>query len=285
MTPSPSRGPLIIAHRGDKGSMPENTRPAFARALEVGADLIELDVVLTRDDHPVVVHDLHLSPDLARAPDGRFVTAPGPAIRSLDLAELRRYDLGAARPGSAIARDYPDQAQLDGVAVPTFAEVLALTRPHPGARLLVEIKSDPAAPDLCAAPGHVAARVLADVDAAAMRGRVILQSFDWRVVEALRGLAPEMTLGCLSWVDEPFMPGPTEALPGLAHRLGANMWAPYHLDLTAPLLAEARALGLLVFVWTVNSPEDLDRAFALGPDGIITDFPSRAMRRRTPIPA
>lgn len=284
MTMMPARRPLIIAHRGDKGAMPENTRPAFARALEIGADLIELDVVLTRDDHPVVVHDLHLNPDLARTAEGRYVASPGPAIRSLTLAELRSFDLGTARPGSALAREYPDQAQLTGIPVPTFAEVLALCRAYPEARLLVEIKSDPGAPELCAPPGHLAARVLSDIDAAAMRERVILQSFDWRVVDALRTLAPDMILGCLSWVDEPFMPGPTEELPALARELGADMWAPYHGDLTAPLLAEARALGLIVFVWTVNGAEDMDRAFALGPDGIITDFPSRAMRRRAPVP-
>ncbi|HYL25832.1 MAG TPA: glycerophosphodiester phosphodiesterase family protein, partial [Burkholderiales bacterium] len=89
----------VQGHRGARGYRPENTLPSFARALELGVTTLELDVGVTRDGVVVIHHDRGLNPDLARGPDGQWVSRAVP-IHSLAYAELQRYDVGRLRPGS-----------------------------------------------------------------------------------------------------------------------------------------------------------------------------------------
>ena len=76
----------------------------------------------------VVSHDSRLNPDHTRGPDGKFLAAPGPAIRSLTLAELKRYDVGRLKPGTSYAATFPEQRAVDGATIPTLAEVFDLVR-------------------------------------------------------------------------------------------------------------------------------------------------------------
>src|ERR1700754_4659465 len=87
-------------HRGARGLAPENTLEAFATALATGVTTLELDLGMTKDGVLVVSHDVRLNPDHTRGPDGAFLAAQGPAIRSLTLAELKRYDVGRIKPGT-----------------------------------------------------------------------------------------------------------------------------------------------------------------------------------------
>src|SRR5689334_7880056 len=99
----------LQGHRGARGLAPENTLAAFSRALAIGVTTLELDVAVTRDDVLVVSHDPLLNPDLVRGPDGRWLSSAGPAIRTLTLAELKRYDVGRVDPASRYARQFPQQ--------------------------------------------------------------------------------------------------------------------------------------------------------------------------------
>ena len=75
----------VQGHRGARGLLPENTIPAFERAIELGVDVLELDLGLTRDGVPVVHHDRGLNPDRTRDAAGAWLSGPGPFIRTLDL--------------------------------------------------------------------------------------------------------------------------------------------------------------------------------------------------------
>src|SRR5215470_2427011 len=90
----------LEGHRGARGLAPENTLEGFATALAIGVDTLELDLGVTKDDVVVVSHDSRLNPDHTRGPDGKFLSAAGPAIRSLTLTELQQYDVGRLRPGT-----------------------------------------------------------------------------------------------------------------------------------------------------------------------------------------
>jgi glycerophosphoryl diester phosphodiesterase len=83
----------LQGHRGARGLAPENTLEAFATALKIGVTTLELDLAMTKDGVLVVSHDSILNPDHTRGPDGQFLTAAGPAIRSLTLDEVKRYDV------------------------------------------------------------------------------------------------------------------------------------------------------------------------------------------------
>src|SRR5215510_7466440 len=102
-------GPFDLeAHRGGRALRPENTLPSFANALSMGVDTLELDMGVTRDGVVVVSHERGLNPDLARAPDGHYIDTGIPFIK-LTLAEVKQYDVGQIRRGSAYAARFPDQ--------------------------------------------------------------------------------------------------------------------------------------------------------------------------------
>ena len=87
----------LQGHRGARGLMPENTLPAFAKALEIGVTTLELDSNITRDGIVVISHDSVLNPDLARLSDGKWLETPvnnGPSIFSMTFEELQHYDVG-----------------------------------------------------------------------------------------------------------------------------------------------------------------------------------------------
>ena len=292
----------LQGHRGARGLAPENTLPGIERALEVGVTTLELDVVMTRDGVPVVGHDRRLNPALVRDADGRWLDEPTPVVFALDLAQLQRFDVGRLRPGTTYAAAYPQQQPVDGTRMPTLAQVFERVAAL-GARDVrfnLETKLSPLEPETGPEPEAFVRALLAVVDAHGVRGRVSLQSFDWRTLDAARRLAPEVPRVALTTstprsdnVGDPrWTAGRTLAahgsVPRLVHAAQVQVWSPFHGNLTRELLAEARALGLAVIPWTVNEPADIERLLDWGVDGLISDHPERvrdAMARRgMPLP-
>ena len=292
----------IQGHRGARGLLPENTIPGFERAIELGVDVLELDLGLTRDGTPVVHHDRRLSPDRTRDAGGAWLASPGPLLNSLSLADLSGLDVGRAAPGGRTAAWFPEQVPRDGTRIPTLAEVLALGR-RPGAeplRFNIETKLTPLAPEESAPPAEFARAVVAVLREEGMVERADLQSFDWRVLDEARRIEPDLATVCLSverrWLDNVLRgrPGPSpwtsgrdiEAFDGSVPRMvaaaGCAVWSPYYRDLTETTLSEARSLGLRVVVWTVNETDDMLALARLGVDGIITDYPDRAVEALAP---
>ena len=292
----------IQGHRGARGLLPENTIPAFERAIELGVDVLELDLGVTRDGVPVVHHDRALDPDRTRDAAGAWLTPPGAFLNALDLAALSELDVGRVAPGSKVAERFPEQVPRDGTRIPTLAQVLALGR-RPGAeeiRFNIETKVTPLAPEETAGPEEFARAVVEVLRTEGMLDRADLQSFDWRVLREARKLAPELSTVCLTaeqrWIDNILRgrPGPSpwtagldiEAFDGSVPRLveaaGCTVWSPYYRDLTEATLADAHTLGLRVVVWTVNEVDDMLALARLGVDGIITDYPDRALDALAP---
>lgn len=288
-----SRALDIQGHRGARGLAPENTLVAFARALSIGVTTLELDLGVTRDGVVVVSHDSALNPDHTRDSLGRWLGGSGPALFTLTLDELRRYDVGRLRPGTAYAARFADQAGADGVPIPTLAEVFDLVRRsgNTSVGFNIETKIDPGFPDRTPGPEAFVDAFLKVVRDAGMTERVTLQSFDWRTLVYSRRVAPEIQTSCLT-IQEPLednvRAGRPEAspwlgglnardfggsVPRLAKAAGAAVWSPDATGLTSAALREAHALGLRVVVWTVNDPAEMGRLIDLGVDGIISDRP------------
>lgn len=283
----------IEGHRGTRGLMPENTLPAFAKALSLGVTTLEFDLGVTKDGVVVVAHDRRLNPDITRGPDGEWIAHPAPRVRELTLDELSRYDVGAIRPGTDYARTFATQAPLPGTRMPTFEAVVDLVRRSGNAsvRFDVETKISPLAPDDTLAPEEFARIVVAAIDKAGVRSRTTLQSFDWRTLAAAAKIAPDLQRSYLTlergggdnvWKGKG--PSPWTGLdaaaygnstPKLVHAAGGRVWSAFHRDLSEAALAEAKALGLKVLAWTVNEPADMVRLIDAGVDGIITDYPDR----------
>jgi glycerophosphoryl diester phosphodiesterase len=244
-----------IAHRGGAGLMPENTLAAFEDARSRGCDGVELDVQLSADGVAVVHHDFRLTAGLARK-DGAWLTAAGPRIKDLSLAELRRFDVGRAQPGSAYAAKHSAMAAVDGATVPTLAEVAALM--SPSFRLMAELK--------CDASADSADPVTLAEAAFAVTGRdAIYVGFDWRA------LAPLVARGAQCWFTTDRLQGDARPVIDAIAAAGGQGWFPNFPDATPGNVAYARARGLRVGAWTVNDPAGMARLADL--DAICTDRP------------
>lgn len=285
----------LQGHRGTRGLAPENTLPAFARALSLGVTTLELDVGVTRDGVVVVMHDRRLNPDVARGPDGQWLSGPGPAIVDLTFEELRRYDVGRLKPDSAYAKGFPDQAAVDGTHAPKLAEVFALAAKagNSTVRFNIETKLSPLAPAETLDPETFARALVAEIRSAGAAARTSVQSFDWRTLQVVQRDAPEIATVYLSLArggGDNIQVGKAGASPWLAGRdiddhggsvprlikvMGGRIWSPLANDLDEAGLKEAKALGLTVVPWTVNDEATMRRLVQMGVDGLISDYPDR----------
>ena len=281
----------LQGHRGARGLAPENTLPAFATALSLGVHTLELDVGVTRDGVVVVHHDRQLNPATTRSPEGAWLAARGPLVSALTFAELGRYDVGRLDPRSSYAKGFPQQQPADGTRIPRLADVFTLVARSGNrtVRFNIETKLSPLAPADTLSPEPFARALLEAIDAAGMRSRSAVQSFDWRTLQVVQRLAPGLPTVYLTarqaWLDNvgsatadsPWVAGFTlrehGSVPRMVKAAGGAVWSPWLGDLDATALAEARALGLKVVAWTANAPEEIERLLALGVDGIISDRP------------
>jgi len=283
----------LQGHRGARGLAPENTLAAFARALSLGVTTLELDVGVTADGVVVVTHDPELNPDHTRDAQGRWLERSGPPIVQLTYEQVRTYDVGRLRPGTAYAARYPDQVPVDGQHMPKLAEVFALAAKagNKSVRFNVETKSDPrkSAPTL--APAPFAEAVVREVRAHGMEARTTIQSFDWRTLAHVKKIAPEIARVCLTVQrpgDDNVQAGQAGAplslagldvddfggsVPKLVKAAGCAVWSPNALDVAVDALREAQRLGLQVVPWTLNDPRQMEAFVGYGVDGIITDRP------------
>ncbi|HYC35046.1 MAG TPA: glycerophosphodiester phosphodiesterase [Usitatibacter sp.] len=303
----------LQGHRGARGLAPENSLPAFAKALSLGVDTLEMDTGVTRDGVVVVIHDPSLGTDVPRRPDGKWLEKAGPAVHSLTYAELSAYDVGRIKPESNYARRFSSQEPVDGTRVPKLAEVFALVKKsgNEKVRFNIETKVSPLAADETLAPEAFARALVEEIRKAGMASRSAIQSFDWRTLQVVQKIAPEIPTVYLTaqqrFLDNvctgvkagsPTAPasecGPSAwtagfqlkdhgSVPRMVKAAGGKVWSPEYRDIDAARLKEARELGLKVVAWTVNDPAQMARLLELGVDGIITDRPDllrEEMRKR-----
>jgi glycerophosphoryl diester phosphodiesterase len=245
----------VHGHRGARSVLPENTLPGFMHAIESGADWVELDLAVTKDDVVVVSHDPHINPAICSGPQER------PLIRDLTLAEVKQYDCGAkANPG------FPRQKAVPGTRIPTLDEALALA-PKGKFGFNIEIKIRPSQPDWTVTPARFAELVLAAIRKHRLESRVLVQSFDFRALHEMKKLGPDISLAAL-------YEGPAKSLLEIAREAGAGTVAPQFRLVTEQQVKAAHAAGLKVVPWTANEPAEWERLIKAGVDAIITDDPA-----------
>ncbi|WP_048440065.1 glycerophosphodiester phosphodiesterase [Caenimonas sp. SL110] len=280
----------LQSHRGTRGLAPENTLPAFERALELGVDTLELDVGVTADGVVVISHDPYLNPLIARDAKGEWLDgARGPLVKSLTLAQLQTYDVGRIKPDSPYAKTFSTQQPRDGTRIPTLQALFDRVKSL-GAndvRFNIETKINPTQPDDTVSAEVMTRALLKVVNDAGMARRVTIQSFDWRTLQLVQKLEPAMPTVYLTiqtantdnvrdgaWTAN-FRIAEHGTPPRMVKAAGGAVWSPNGGALTEPLVKEAQGLGLKVIPWTVNTPADMERFISWGVDGIITDYPDR----------
>lgn len=256
LAPASARSQIMVhGHRGARARRPENTIPAFRYAIEQGADVLELDLAVTRDNFLVVSHEPLIDPSICTG--GKT----GIPIHTLTLDDVRQYDCGSLQ-----NRRFKTQIPVPGTRIPTFDEVLDLA-PLGSFEFNVETKIFEDRPELTPSPEEFTRLVLAAIRRHHLEDRAILQSFDFRTLHAIRKMAPEIRLSAL-------YEGKDCGFVEIAREAGATIISPeYHL-VTSAQVAAAHAAGLQVVPWTANKPTEWERLIAANVDAIISDDPA-----------
>ena len=247
---------LVHGHRGARALWPENTLPAFEYAIDQGVDCLELDMAVTKDNVVVVSHDPRMNPVIATGP-----ATDAKAIREMTLAELAKWDVGTKRNPS-----FPKQQPVPGTRVPTLDEVLALSK-RGTFDFNIETKIFETEPQLTPSPEEFARLVLEVIRKHKVEKRIILQSFDFRTLHAMKKLDASIRLSAL------LEPGNHDFV-AVGKSSGAGIISPHFSIVTPAKVEAAHKAGLQVVPWTPNKPADWGKMIAANADAIISDDPA-----------
>ena len=238
---NPGDPPHIIAHRGISAKAPENTLAAFRPAIEhPGISMIELDVRISSDGIPVVMHDRTLQ---------RTSTGNG-AVRNYSAEELKAFDAG-----SWFHRSFASEH------IPILGEVLELVRDK--CWVNIELKGDL----FLRAREMFVRKVINVVKEFGMEDQVLYSSFAHELLATVRHLEPAVPTGLIYNIYRDFGRSPSK----LAHRVGASVFVCARRELRKSMIRDARQHSLALYVYTLNSIQDAQKMQELGIDGIISD--------------
>jgi glycerophosphoryl diester phosphodiesterase len=269
----------IQGHRGARGLMPENTIPAFIRAIDEGVHTLELDVVISKDYKVVVSHDPFFNPDISTGPSGLPVDESNKGnLFLINYKQIKKYDVGLR--GNP---KFPDQEKIQ-VHKPLLSQMIKATEEYarskgvPPLNYNIELKSLEEEYNLSQPEVDIFSDLVHNVIFKLLPPeRVTIQSFDFNILKHWRkkidqGIYQEASLSALI---EPFDNNEIEFnIDKLGFR--PDVWSPYYLQLTLDRVALLHKMGIKVIPWTVNKLEDMKKIKEMGCDGLITDYPNLA---------
>lgn len=239
----------VYGHRGASGYAPENTMEAFQMAIEMGADAIELDVQLTKDEQLVIFHDNKMQ-RTARWADGTPVTGQ---VREYTLEQIQQMEVGSWK-----------SEEYKGAKIPTMEQVYQWMQQNE-AEVNIEIK----VPD----GGYrkmLTEKTLEMAKAYGVEERLIISSFCHPALVDSHSQSPAIPTGIL-YSETLYRPEEYAVI------VGAEALHPHFLQINAESVQACHAKGKIVNVWTPNTEEELTACIQMGVDGIITNYPDRAL--------
>lgn len=258
-------------HRGTRGLMPENTIPAMKKALDIGVETLELDVIISKDKQVVVSHDPYMTAEITTKPDGTPVTAAEQKdikLYQLTYDQIRKYDVGSRK-----HPQFPEQQNFRAYK-PLLSELIdsvdayAKAKKLPMPRYNIEIKMSPQ-PDSVYNPGPAEfVRLVMPICQQKLGSRYNIQSFDARPLQLIHKQYPSVTLAYL-----------TANAKSIADNLATlgftpNIYSPYYKTVTDEAVKFCHDKQMQIIPWTVNTKAEIDALVKLGVDGIITDYPN-----------
>jgi glycerophosphoryl diester phosphodiesterase len=230
--------PLLIGHRGYPALCPENTLASFEGAMQAGCDMIELDVTLTRDRKVVVIHDDTLD---------RTTNGKGP-VSGHAFEEIKALDAGSWF-GARFAAE----------RVPELSEVIKLT----AGRCMLNIEIKESAFEAIYPVDAIEHQVVKLVKTSGAMDRVIVSSFDQRILERIAAMDAPPAVACIT--DH----GADKSVLGMLLKMRSFSWHPRFTVLTRDQVDMLHGVGIKVFPWTINTRAEAEKVLALGVDGLI----------------
>lgn len=261
-------------HRGCRGLMPENTIPAFKKAIDLHVTTLEMDAVITKDKQVIISHEPFFNHEITTKPDGSFVNEKDERslnIFKMDYAETQTYDVGS-KPHPR----FPDQQKLS-VHKPRLADVIdsaeaytARLSLHP-VQYNIETKSTPATDGIYHPnPDEFVELIMAIIKEKKIEERVIIQSFDIRTLQYLHQHYPQIKTAYL------FEPPSDKSFAVRLKDLGfiPTIYSPDESLVTALLVKQCKELGIKLIPWTVDDLKRMKELKQMGVDGLISDYPN-----------
>lgn len=234
----------IIAHRGFSGVYPENTMLAFRKAIEIGADGIELDVHLSKDGQVMIIHDEAL----------KRTTGLDGVISDYTRAELEKISAGKTK-----------NDEFGFTPIPSLEEYLAFMAEHKDKFTNIELKTAPVYYP------EIEEKTLELVRKFDLEKNIIYSSFNWLSIERMQRLGTISETGLL------FSGMKLYNQAHIIKSLGINYFHPDFNDLTDEIVKSYLDNKVGLNVWTVNEIEDMKVCLSWNIDGLITNFPDRAI--------
>jgi glycerophosphoryl diester phosphodiesterase len=261
----------IEGHRGCRGLYPENTIVAFLEAVRLGVNTLEMDVVVSKDGKLVVSHDPTLNPDICSGADAKPVSA-GIRIYNLTYDEIKKFDCGSR--GNP---KFPDQKKVSAFK-PLLSDVIDSVEKYIQQNHLhavqynIETKSTPEGDDVEHPKPAIFSKMLYDLlKQKNVLSKCIIQSFDPRTLQEIKKMDASVKLALLVFNAEGF--------EGNIKTLGfnPNIYSPNALLVNKKLIQKCHQQNIQIIPWTVNDEKKMKKMKSLGVDGIITDYPDKAI--------
>lgn len=264
-------------HRGARGLMPENTIPAFLKALDLGVQTLELDLAVSADNQLILSHEPWLNHDICLKADGSAVKKE--EAESLNLHKMTAEDIKKCDCGSRGNPRFSGQIKMFAYK-PTLSEMVGAVKKYceekkrPLPYFNMEIKSQPEWDEkYTPSVSTFAQLVVDDIKRLQIKEYTCIQSFDPRALEAVKKIDTSVTTAFL-----------VENLKGLKYNLGLltfkpEIYSPYYKLVYKKTVLSCHKAGMRIIPWTINDPKDMRRMMQLGVDGIITDYPDRILQR------
>ncbi len=259
-------------HRVTRGLMPENTIPSMKKALELGTQIIEVDVYTSKDGQVIVTHDNAVNADHTLDPQGKEMTKAEAAkfiFHQMNYEDIRKFDVG-----SMVYKPYPRQQKMK-VSIPTLSELIDSVEAFTKQRSMrpaiynIELKSDPSFDGKYnATPSELIEATMKVVNSKKIGNRFYIQSFDFRPLQYVRKTYPKVTVGFLTSNAKTTFEDNIEKLGFVP-----DIYSPTFSLVTPELISKVHAKKSKLVPWTVNTKEDMQRMILMDVDGIITDYP------------
>jgi len=256
----------VQGHRGARAKLPENTLPAFQYAIEVGADVLEMDLGLTKDHELVVFHDPYINKERCLDQNGATLTSE-PLIFDLTLEEVKRFDCGSLK-----NKKFKEQQPISNTKIPTLREVFDLVKNsnHPNSKNMhfnIEIKTKEDKPKETADPKIFTKKVLDLTVQYGFEKRVVIQSFDFRNLVEVKKIDSSIIIAAL-------YEGFFDRSSSIIETYKPEIYSPKFSSLSKKMVNRIHSMGVKVIPWTANSEKDWKTLIGYGVDGIITDDPA-----------
>jgi len=284
----------IYGHRGARGDLPENTLESFKYLFDNAINAYETDILISKDLIPVITHDFRLDPSLTKDKEGNWIKDENIRIFDLTYDEISKFDVGSLNKLTRYGRRFVNQRSLENQKIPKLSELLELSSKNVLQNLLInlEIKSTPDEKNLTPDPKDLVQIVLNEINNSNLKDKIIISSFDWRILREVKKQSPEIPRAYLTFQQEKGMKIKKTIyskspwidhipltivydLPKIIKELGGSAWHPYYKDINKKAVKDAHDNNLPVNVWTVNDEDDMLKMIEYGVDGIMTDYPLR----------